>query len=260
MHKHKLLPIVLASSLLMVAAGCKKKFPAAAPPPVPKVQAAAPPRPSPKTPTISRFVAEPSTIERGQAATLGWSTADATGASIEPGVGMVPVNGSRQVYPTIGVTYTLSVTGPGGHASATTTVRVSTPPSAPPPPPTQPKITFGETLGRDTRDALFDFDKSDLRPDARAALTKDADALKRILRDFNNENVVVEGHCDERGSAEYNLGLGDRRAKAAQEYLVEFGVPANRLRAVSYGKERPQCTESNEECWQKNRRAHLSPQ
>jgi peptidoglycan-associated lipoprotein len=69
---------------------------------------------------------------------------------------------------------------------------------------------------------------------------------------------VVEGHCDERGSAEYNLGLGDRRATSAKDFLVQLGVPADKLKTISYGKERPQCTENDESCWQKNRRAHFS--
>ena len=69
---------------------------------------------------------------------------------------------------------------------------------------------------------------------------------------------MVEGHCDERGSAEYNLGLGDRRAQSAKDFLVQLGVPADKLRTVSYGKERPVCTEGNESCWQRNRRAHFS--
>jgi peptidoglycan-associated lipoprotein len=78
-----------------------------------------------------------------------------------------------------------------------------------------------------------------------------------MIREFPNSRVVLEGHCDERGSAEYNLGLGDRRANAAKEFLVQLGVPTDRLSVISYGKERPQCTESNEGCWQRNRRVHL---
>ncbi|MDD1679671.1 MAG: OmpA family protein, partial [Methanomicrobiales archaeon] len=89
-------------------------------------------------------------------------------------------------------------------------------------------------------------------------LTKDADALKSILQEFPNAVITVEGHCDERGSAEYNLGLGDRRATSAKDFLVQLGVPADKLKTISYGKERPVCTESNEECWQRNRRAHFS--
>ena len=108
------------------------------------------------------------------------------------------------------------------------------------------------------QDAYFDYDKSDIRDDARAALTKDADALKAIFQEFPNASHHLEGHCDERGSAEYNLGLGDRRATAAKDFLVQLGVPADQLKTISYGKERPVCTESNEECWQRNRRAHFS--
>jgi len=112
---------------------------------------------------------------------------------------------------------------------------------------------------KEVQDAYFDYDKSDIRGDARDALTKDAEALKSILKDFPSATIVVEGHCDERGSAEYNLGLGDRRATSAKDFLVQLGVPADKLRTISYGKERPQCTEHNEECWQKNRRAHFAP-
>jgi peptidoglycan-associated lipoprotein len=102
-------------------------------------------------------------------------------------------------------------------------------------------------------DVYFDFDKADIRESERATLSKNADLLKKY--DFIAQ-VTVEGHCDERGTVEYNLALGERRAKAAYDYLVSLGVPAARLKTVSYGKEVPVCTQSNEECWQKNRRAH----
>jgi peptidoglycan-associated lipoprotein len=105
---------------------------------------------------------------------------------------------------------------------------------------------------------MFDYDKFDIREDARSVLTRDADALKRIFSEFPNATITLEGHCDERGSAEYNLGLGDRRATAAKEFLTQLGVSADRLRTVSYGKERPVCTESDESCWQRNRRVHFS--
>jgi peptidoglycan-associated lipoprotein len=118
-------------------------------------------------------------------------------------------------------------------------------------------VTLSELVDRRLRDAYFDFDRSDVREDARATLTRNADALKQILREYPTGTVVIEGHCDERGSAEYNLGLGDRRGTAAQEFLVQLGVSAGRLRTISYGKERPQCTESDEDCWQMNRRVHF---
>jgi len=107
------------------------------------------------------------------------------------------------------------------------------------------------------KDAFFDYDRSAMRPDAISALRQDAALLLPIITEFPQLKVTVEGHCDERGSAEYNLGLGDHRADAAAEVLRGFGVPQARLETVSYGKERPQCTELTESCWRQNRRAHL---
>jgi peptidoglycan-associated lipoprotein len=103
------------------------------------------------------------------------------------------------------------------------------------------------------KDAFFDYDKADLRDDARAALSTDADWLKK----YRSVQFLIEGHCDERGTEEYNLALGDRRSNAAKEYLISLGVDASRIKTVSYGKERPFCNESSEDCWQKNRRAHF---
>jgi peptidoglycan-associated lipoprotein len=107
-------------------------------------------------------------------------------------------------------------------------------------------------------DAYFDYDKADLRTDARTALNNNSSELRSLLKEFPNTKFVIEGNCDERGSPEYNLALGDRRAKAAEEFLVQIGVPASRLAIISYGQERPVCTDHDENCWQKNRRAHLS--
>ena len=112
-------------------------------------------------------------------------------------------------------------------------------------------------MAREVQDIYFDYDKSEIREDARATLHRNADALKRILNDFPSAVISMEGHCDERGSAEYNMGLGDRRATSAREFLVQVGVPAERLKPISYGKEKPQCFESNESCWQRNRRVHF---
>jgi len=114
-------------------------------------------------------------------------------------------------------------------------------------------------LGR-ISDAYFDYDKYSLRPDAMKALQADSSELRDILKDFPDYKLTIEGHADERGSAEYNLGLGDRRATAAKEYLVGIGIPANQLDVLSYGKEHPVCTDSNEACWQKNRRIHIVAQ
>ncbi len=240
---------------MLFAAGCKKKAPAPAPAPPPKVVT---PPPPPAKPVISTFSAEPSTIERGQSATLRWSVENATDVSIDQGLGMVQPSGTRQVFPSNTTTYTLTAKGPGGTATSSATVNVTAPPPPPPAPPPPPKKSLSERLMTEVQDAYFDYDKSDVREDARATLTRNADAMKAILGDFRGQTISVEGHCDERGSAEYNLGLGDRRATSAKEFLVQLGVPADQLRTISYGKERPQCTESNEDCWQKNRRAHFS--
>jgi peptidoglycan-associated lipoprotein len=103
------------------------------------------------------------------------------------------------------------------------------------------------------RDVLFGYDSWTISEDGRQALNRDADWMKSNL----SELVKVEGHCDERGTVAYNLVLGEKRAKAARNYLVELGVGANRLSVVSYGKERPSCNEHAEPCYQQNRRAHL---
>jgi peptidoglycan-associated lipoprotein len=211
---------------------------------------------------VAQYSAEPSSIERGQSATLRWEvTGESTNVSINQGIGTVRSAGSQQVTPTSSTTYTLTATGAGGTVTASATVSVVSPAQpavqAPPPAPATHQ-TVEERLSSDTQDAYFDYDKSEVNGDARDALTKDAAALKSILADFPNVVVTVEGHCDERGSAEYNIGLGDRRASSAKEFLVSLGVPPDRLKTISYGKERPQCTESTESCWQKNRRAHLS--
>jgi peptidoglycan-associated lipoprotein len=257
--KRKFSVICLAVMLAMFAAGCKKKVPPPPPPaPPPQVQPAPPP--TPPAPTVAAFSAEPTTIQRGQSSTLRWEvTGNVTSVSIDQGVGTVQNNGNRRVSPSDSITYTLTATGPGGSSTGTATVNVSAPPPPPPPPPPPtPKVPFDSRLASDVQDAFFDYDKTDIRSDARDALTNDAAALKAILNDFPNSSIVIEGHCDERGSAEYNLGLGDRRASAAKEFLQGLGVPADRLKTISYGKERPQCTEQNDACWQKNRRVHFA--
>jgi peptidoglycan-associated lipoprotein len=260
-RRPKLTVICLAATLALFAAGCKKKTPPPPPPPPPPPAATAPP-PPPAAPAVAQFSAEPGTIQRGQSSTLRWEVGgQTTSISIDQGVGAVQATGNRRVTPSDSTTYTLTAMGPGGTTTARATVNVAAPPPPPPPParPPAPTVTLEQRLGSDVQDAYFDYDKSDIRADARDALTKDAAALRSILADFPNAAIVIEGHCDERGSAEYNLGLGDRRASAAKDFLVQLGVPGDKIKTISYGKERPQCTESNESCWQRNRRAHFSP-
>jgi peptidoglycan-associated lipoprotein len=140
------------------------------------------------------------------------------------------------------------------------------PPAPPPPaaPPAAPRalseeeVFAGKTLDalnaeRPLGDVFFDLDESTIRDDGRAPLQKNAEWLKR----WTATRIMVEGHADERGSAEYNLALGERRANAVRTYLVSLGIPENRINITSKGKESPFCTESNESCWQQNRRGHF---
>ena len=248
--------------LLISVAGCGKKAPVAPPPPQLSKPSndITPPPPAALGARINSFTAEPRTIERGQSATLRWSVANAMEISIDQNIGAVAANGNRQVFPSNTVTYTLTARGANGSDTRSVTVEVtSAPPPPPPPSDTGGNIRGVDILNREAQDAYFDYDKSDIRDDARAALTKDAEILKRIFAADRSFTVVIEGHCDERGSAEYNLGLGDRRATSAKEFLVQLGVPADRLTTISYGKDRPQCTDADEGCYQRNRRAHLAP-
>jgi peptidoglycan-associated lipoprotein len=185
---------------------------------------------------------------------------NATSITIEPGIGRVDANGSRTVYPNDSTTYTLRASAEGGSDSRTARVTVTEAPPPPPTPKTESVEPLSTMLERLVQDAYFDFDKYDIREDARSTLTRNSDALKTIFGKYPNAVVTLEGHCDERGSAEYNLGLGDRRATAAKEFLSQLGVGGDKLKTISYGKERPQCTDSGESCWQKNRRAHHSAQ
>jgi len=190
-------------------------------------------------------------VNPGQSVTLSWSSTNATDLDIEPGVGKVALQGQTPVNPTTSTTYTITATGAGGSATATAHVDVNAPAPTPAPAPAQPNLS--QLFSQNVADAFFDLDKSDLREDARSALTKDAE----FLRSYPQLHVSLEGHCDERGSTEYNLGLGQRRAEAAKNFLISLGISADRIETTSWGKERPFCGEHTEECWQQNRRAHF---
>jgi len=172
--------------------------------------------------------------------------------SISPEVGAVAPEGSTKVTPADSTTYTITATGAGGTATASARVDVNARNAEAPPRPAGPP-NVQQLFDQNVRDAFFDLDKSDLRPDARQALTKDAE----FLRSYPQVRVSLEGHCDERGSTEYNLGLGQRRAEAAKDFLISLGITSDRVETISWGKERPFCGEHNEECWQQNRRAHF---
>jgi peptidoglycan-associated lipoprotein len=121
----------------------------------------------------------------------------------------------------------------------------------------QERIKLNEILAR-LNDALFDYDKATIRDDASTVLKSDVGVIRDILANYPTQKLLIEGNADERGSEEYNLALGDRRARAAQEFLTQMGIPSTQLALVSYGKERPICTDKTEDCWQKNRRVHVT--
>jgi len=235
--------LVAVSVLALFVAGCSKK-PVAA-----KTPSYTPPPASVKpTATLS---ADRSSINKGESAKLTWSTTDATNVSIAPEVGAVTPQGSTTVTPTASTTYTLTASSAGGNADATVRISVAAPVVAEAP----KSAGFDELWNKEVRDAYFDYDSAELRADTRQALQRTADFLKN----YPQARVTIEGHCDERGSTEYNLALGDRRANAVKQYLVSLGVPPERLTSTSWGKEKPFCMESTESCWQQNRRGHFVP-
>lgn len=231
--------LTVALSALMMLGACAKK---AAPPPPPP-----PPPPAPAAPTASISV-NPNSIQAGQSASLTWQTTNATDVSID-GIGAVQANGSQSVSPTDSTTYHLTAKGAGGTQEASARITVTQPP--PPPPP--PSVTDQELFSQNVKDVYFDYDKADIRGDQQGSVQADV----QFLNAHPNVNFTIEGHCDERGSTEYNIALGDKRATAVKSALVAAGVNASRIKTISYGKEKPFCSESNEACWQQNRRGHF---
>jgi peptidoglycan-associated lipoprotein len=244
MPKRKHSKVLFGSLLAILAfsAACKKPAP----------QAPAPPPPTPAAPPARPTVdlqASTTIIQRGESVTLTWSSTNATSLSLSPGIGTVAAEGTQRVTPQDSTTYTISATGPGGSADANVRITVS----VPPPPAKAATPTIQQLFEREVKDAYFDYDKADVRPDARDNLSQTA----TFLRSYPQVKIVIEGHCDERGSTEYNLALGDRRAAAAKQFLASLGISADRMETVSYGKERPFCTASDEACYTQNRRAHI---
>lgn len=234
-----LLFATIAVLMLLAVDGCKK--------PQPKVQAPPPPAPAP----TAQLSANPNSIEKGGSVELQWRTDNATDVSID-GLGKVDNIGSRTVSPSDSTTYRLVAKGPGGTADSTARVTVTTPP----PPPLQEtsvSLTDQQWFDQNVKDAYFDYDSYELRPDAQQAVAADA----RALAQKPSWRITIQGHADERGSTEYNLTLGDERANAVKNALVAAGVAASRIEVRSFGKEQPFCTESNESCWQQNRRGHV---
>ncbi|MGE5246459.1 MAG: peptidoglycan-associated lipoprotein Pal [Betaproteobacteria bacterium] len=182
----------------------------------------------------------------------------------------------QRLFSTVALTAAIAIVAAGCHKKVPPQAPAPPPPPpaapAPPPPPPPPPpapapapkpLTEEEVFAQKSLeqlnaehpldDAFFDLDKSDIRDDAKPALQKDAAWMQK----WTSTQVTIEGHCDERGSSEYNLALGERRANAVKDYLVSLGVPAGRLATISKGKEQPFCTGHDESCWQQNRRGHF---
>lgn len=249
--------------LLLTFGAFACKHPAAPPPPTPVAAVTPPVTPPPPVPAPTIALrADSVTITRGASTTLTWTATNAATVDIQPGIGQVPLTGSRSVSPASSVTYTATATAAGGRTAADT-LRVTVNEPAPPPPPTvvpprgpttvvpTPNLTTQQIFERDMQPISFDYDKSDIREDQKSKLQSAAAFLKMNP----NVRVTVEGHADERGSEEYNLALGDRRANAVKLNLISQGIAESRLSSVSYGEERPLCSAQTEDCYAMNRRA-----
>ncbi len=233
-----LIPVVLLVALVAIA-GCnnkKKPLPPAA---------TAPPAVAVLAPT-AQITASPTVVSAGDQVQLSWRTTDATSVSID-GIGDVPSSGVKTVTPSVSTSYHMVARGEGGSADATARVTVNAPPAVQVPVST---MSAEEEFKANVQDIFFDYDTYDIRGDAQATLSRDAS----YLVSNTGVKIVIGGYCDERGSDEYNLALGQNRAEAAKNALVAAGVAANRIRVVSYGKEKPFCSETTEACWQQNRR------
>jgi peptidoglycan-associated lipoprotein len=237
--------LLSACSIALLVSACNKK-------PVTKSEGAYTPPPTSVKPTAS-LSADKTSINPGDTVRLTWTTTDATNVSIAPEVGAVTAQGSTSVTPGASTTYTVTASGPGGNADSSVRISVSTPTVT-----TQPTSEGTPSLDKlfleEVADAYFDYDSAEIRGDAKPALQKDTQFFKQ----YPTMRITIEGHCDERGSTEYNLALGDRRANAVKQYLVGLGISADRLNTVSYGKEKPFCMEADEACYAKNRRGHLT--
>jgi len=233
-----------ACALTLIVSGCNKK-------PVSKSTGSYTPPPSSVKPTAS-LAADKSSINPGESVRLSWTTTDASNVSIDPEIGAVTAQGSTSVTPGASTTYTITASGPGGNASAT--ARISVAAAVTTESTGKNDTSLDQLFLEDVGDAYFDYDSAEIRADAKEVLRKDADFFRR----YPTMHITIEGHCDERGSTEYNLALGDRRANAVKQYIVSLGIPADRLNTVSYGKEKPFCMEATEACYTKNRRGHFT--
>jgi peptidoglycan-associated lipoprotein len=241
--------LILAFALAAVT-GCSKKTAPVNP------ASTAPTETAPTPAPTAILTADPLAIDLGQSVVLNWRTTSATSVSID-GIGPVNINGTQTVSPSTSTNFHLVAKGDGGttEANVRVTVRVPVAPAVPAEATTgNAEMGSEEAFHQNVADIFFDYDSYALRPEGQAAATKAAS----YLVSHPDIKIVIGGYCDDRGSAEYNLALGENRANAAKTALVNAGVAANRIRVVSYGKEKQFCTEDTESCWQQNRRAQFS--
>ena len=238
MTQRKLKAFALLATLTVVLslAACNKKV-AKATPPTP---------PIPPAPTAS-LAANPNVLQQGQATFLTWQTTNASEVTI-PGLGTVSPSGSRSVTPRESTTYTLLARGSGGAKDASARVTVNARISSMAPSPTDEDL-----FAKNVKDVFFDYNKPTLRQDEVPTAQNDS----AFLAQHPSLKVVVEGHCDDRGSTEYNLALGASRAESVKQALVQRGISPERIKTVSFGKEKPFCTQDNDQCWQQNRVDHF---
>ena len=218
-HASLKVPMLILSAVIFFG-GCHKRVASA-----PAAPPAAPPAPA-LAPTVT-LQASPADITKGGNARLTWSSTNATQLTLSPGLGSVGGQGSQRVDPAESTTYTIVATGNGGRAEASARVTVSIPPAA-----AKHSPDLDELFKAAVKDAFFDYNKSDIRPDAKESLPADAEFLN-LHREIR---VTIEGHCDERGSEEYNLGLGDRRASSAKKYVVSLGIAEDRIQLRATAK------------------------
>jgi peptidoglycan-associated lipoprotein len=242
-----LTPIVLLVAVASVA-GCGKKSH------TDLSAAETAPQAAPAAAPIAQITATPTLISAGDQVQLSWRTTDANKVTID-GIGEVPTSGVKTVTPTTSTVYTITARGDGGSADASVRVTVNAAVVSAPPAVVVPTrtLTAEEEFKGNVKDIFFDYDTYDIRADAQAALSKDV----AYLANHTDAKIVIGGYCDERGSNEYNLALGQNRADATKSALVAAGISASRIRVVSYGKEKPFCSESTEDCWQQNRRGGI---
>jgi peptidoglycan-associated lipoprotein len=240
--------IVLAAAVIAIGAvtGCHKKNSGINP------NSLGPTTSSTGAAPTATITADPLTIDQGQSVVLNWRTQNADTVTID-GIGPVNANGTQTVSPSTSTNFHLTAKGEGGTTDANVRVTVRVP-EAPTAPSNEGDMGSEEVFHQNVKDVFFDYDSYDLRPDAQSSIAQAASYLSAhpAIR------VVIGGYCDDRGSAEYNLALGENRANSARTALVNAGVAASRLRVISYGKEKQFCTEENESCWQQNRRAQFS--